>query len=265
MNPGTIGAMAGGLVVCVAFPTLRAACPYRPPSEMSPQAIEGLREKYRRWDALATLVWLLGCIGLSIAWYLGLRQLAARSASDLGPSRYLILPSALFWAVSSLFLGLVSPWPLMVWLSRRALRGSFDEWLIWNNFQAGFDVCRLARWLGAAITVAMCALVVPALNCYAQFTEEAILIRRALEPTARRYRYEDIESIGVFRRFKLRGEPFPSYAIRFRDGMTWTTWEGFRDPDPVSDQGMMSFVSLASSKDILEIDSINQLGRRDRR
>ena len=121
------------------------ACPYRPPSEMSPRAIEGLRAKYRQWDALGLLIWLVCGIGLSVAWYLGLRQLAAWSARDLGQSRYLILPSGIFWAIPTIFLGIVSPWLLIHWPFKALLRGRFEEWLMWGNLQAGFDCWKLVR------------------------------------------------------------------------------------------------------------------------
>ena len=104
-----------------------------------------------------------------------------------------------------------------------------------------------------------------ALNCYAQFTEETIVIKRAVEPRARRYSYDDVEAIGIFSRFRMRGELYPYYAIRFRDGATWTTWEGCRDPDFIGDQAIMAFVSLASKKDIQEIDSVDELKSKDRR
>ena len=102
------------------------------------------------------------------------------------------------------------------------------------------------------------------LNCYTRITDRAIVISGPLDFHERRYSFDQVESIGSVARYTApsgKSVLRPHYAIRFKDGTTWTTRDGLREPDPLRDCPMIEFVADAGGKPIESIESIEDLGR----
>ncbi|MEZ0230574.1 MAG: hypothetical protein ACAI25_18275 [Planctomycetota bacterium] len=69
-----------------------------------------------------------------------------------------------------------------------------------------------------------------ALNYHACFTEDAILLRRCLSFTEKRYEYNQVKTLKYVRDFRVLGVEVhrPRFVIWFDDGSRWTSDDGFR-------------------------------------
>jgi len=247
----------------VTFAVVRKMLTRQPPAVEDPRSLKSLSIEYRKWEFYHAVATLGFAIALGFLFYLGLQSLAAWRFSKLGPSRFLVGPSASFWVLIAMFLAMVfcvipSHYVPKIFLGKR-----ISEYTQYNRMRGGLDVSGFSFTLTALVTVATsCVLVAFNLNCYTQVTDREIVIKVPWSFVERRRSFDQIAAIASVKWITaMSGNVVmqPHYAIRFKDGTTWTTRDGLWIAGPERSQQLAEYIAAASGKAINEIESIENL------
>ncbi|MFO0956849.1 MAG: hypothetical protein U0800_05195 [Isosphaeraceae bacterium] len=256
MDANAADAISVKIVIKVLLALLRRFFPPQPDAESEPFFTEEEIRIFNRWE-LGTIPAFLICIPLlSLAWYFPLTWAAHWVQQRAPGDRFLLVPSPFYWALPSLFLGIISSSVAVAMLLRALLRDRYRRFVRYGNVRAGIDGWAAFRWLAAIVIGGSILGILVGLTSYARFDEEGVEIGRPLRFQGQFYPYRSIQSIehratliapngNTVRR--------PHHVLLFEDGTTWSTREGARDPIPDLDVPMSEFIAKQAGRTIVEL------------
>jgi hypothetical protein len=243
---------------------LRTLFPYRIPPGMQVRSLNDLRAEYQSWEAFASLPFVAFALAIGGLCFLSLQSLVRWHAFALGPSRFVLMPSATGSALAAMFLGMILAFAPVHFLYKALLRERYQEYTVYCNLKFGFDTWKSFAWLAALIIVVAGIVIAAELTAYTQVTDQAIIVRGPLSPGARTHALSEIESItAVAGTRNRRGEfmPDPYHIVRFKDETTWSTRDGLQNHRSPEMRPLIAFLAQASGKGIQEVQVIGELKR----
>ena len=237
------------------FAIFRWLCPAPVPGFATEPISDEERSVFRRWEVGSLVPILLLIPLLGYAWYLGLTRAASLFHHEAQGTRFLLQPSPVYWAIPSLFLGIISsPIPLDG-LYRTLLRDRHRRYERYCMECIGFDSRRLFVCLAVIFVGALAVFFLAGVTSFSRFTDSGIEIQRPLSFRSGFYVYARVRAIE--HRATFRG-PIgntvrrPHHVILFEDGTPWSSREGLRDPVPKVDGQIAELVSQRSKRPITE-------------
>jgi hypothetical protein len=118
-------------------------------------------------------------------------------------------------------------------------RGRFIEALFWEEGRLGAEgrevdaLLRFLRYFALSVGVACAAFVGLALNWYARFTDDAVVVKRFLAAREEVHSYDSVVQVVWTGPVGKDGQPAArgDIHLRFADGTTWGTDQTFVLPD----------------------------------
>jgi hypothetical protein len=223
---------------------------------------------YRWLSALTSAAMLPTAFALGAGWAVLLHHLGEARARSFGPAVFLFKPYSygMVCAVPGLLLGIFSVPPLLLLLMRLLLgRRRFTEALFWEEGRLGGNVDALLRFfrcLALFVSLACAAFVGLAMNWYARFTEDTVVVKRLLGAREDVYPYGSVVQIVWARPAGEVGQPVPpgDIHIRFADGKTWGTDQTFFLPaDAAERQRFLDFLREKTGRPITRARSLQDV------
>jgi hypothetical protein len=186
------------VAVPLAFVLFRRLVPYRLPASLPAEELERLKKQYAWVDWAALLPMLLFLCISTVVWAALFATLARLRDSLMPPALLLVTPQPwwVFWLLPGFFLGLISAgW--LTFLTIRLLIGprGYAEYQVVSKGQVGFDLERVWKWITLAIVAGATGWCVLALDWYARFEEERIVVNPLFGFGEKVYRYDQVDQI----------------------------------------------------------------------
>jgi hypothetical protein len=226
---------------------------------------------YRWLSALTSAALLPTAFALGAGWAVLFHHLGEARARSFGQAVFLFKPYSygMVCAVPGLLLGIFSVIPLLLLFMRLLLgRRRFIESLFWEEgrFEAvgrNVDaVLRAFRWLALFVSLATAVFVGLALNWYARFTDDAVVIKRLLVAREEVHPYGSVVQIVWVRPAGEVDQPVPpgDVHLRFADGQTWGTDQTFFLPaDAAERQRFFDFLREKTGRPITRARSLQDV------
>jgi hypothetical protein len=223
---------------------------------------------YRWVSALTSAALLPTAFALGAGWAVLFHHLGEARARSFWPAVFLFKPYSygMVCAVPGLLLGIFSAIPLLLLFMRLLLgRRRFIESLFWEEGRFGGNVdalLRFFRYLALFVSLACAAFVGLAMNWYARFTDDAIVIKRLLGAREEVYPYGSVVQIVWARPAGEVDRPVPpgDVHLRFADGKTWGTDQTFFLPaDAAERQRFLDFLAEKTGRPITRARSLQDV------
>jgi hypothetical protein len=243
------------LGVGLSFALFRWLCPEGVTGGAECPLTDEERRIYRRWEFGALVPIFILAPTFGFAWYLALQGVADLFHKGAPGTRFLVRPAPAFWAIPSIFLGIISSAVPMECLYRSLLRDRYSRYERFCNERVGFDGKRVLAWLGACVAVGSVVGLVAGVTSFARFDEAGMEIGRPLGFRSKFHDYKSVKTIEHRTTFVAPNGTTvqrPHYVISFDDGTSWSTREGLRDPLPESDDRIAQLVAQKSGRPIIE-------------
>lgn len=169
--------------------------PLRCPPEFDQYSYGELRERYRRWDIILSLVFLALAPFSVYAVHEGFLWYTHHSARGLEPSVYTILPKSNFWYAPALVLGVILACLLVFFLYEALLARRAREYRYYANLGVGFNATRMYLAFGLVLGLPFGALGYFAAHSSLQLTQNEIVIHRLFSVTEERYAYAQVRAL----------------------------------------------------------------------
>jgi hypothetical protein len=213
------------------------------------------RAAFCRYNYRIILPAILTVLLLMYAWFLALKAVAALFDHRNPGTKFLLQASPVTWAIPAMFLGIVSLPILLQWFSRSVLGGCYGRYQQYCNEREGFNDARFCGWLAALVVIAASVFFGVFVTVFARFSEAGIELGRPLSMRSVFYEYTRVRSIEHEMTNRAPNGKLvwkPHYVIRFDDGESWSTLEGFRDPEPDLEKQIAQFISAKCGQSIVE-------------
>lgn len=252
--------LAEVLLTAVVYALLRRYAPARDPG-VDPLMFERLRDRYC-WVEPVGLVPMLAC-GVALTWalYQALGAVGAWVAAvRREPAEFVIDPGPRAMLLPALFLALVlNVFPMALFVRVLLGRDGYREFGIVSRYGLGFDAARVFSLIAAIFVPASLGLAGLLMDQYALATRSHLVVNRFWGLTEHRRAYTEVVAVyaadGSGTPDGKKGWP-PHHAIRFRDGSTWMTREGLRDPRPAQDEPMVRYVAERAGVSVQRVASL---------
>jgi hypothetical protein len=210
---------------------------------------------YTRWETHSALPLVVLVALLTSAWYLGLTWAASLFRPEAPGTRFLIQPSASYWLIPAIFLGMITSPILLYGLYRGLLRDRYRRFERCCVERDGFDVRRLLVCLAVVIFTGSAVCFLAGVTSFSRFNDTGNEIQRPLSFRSSFYEYTRVRTIE--RRATIRAPignevPSPRHVILFDDGTLWSSRELLRIPVPEVDGQIAQLVSERSRRPIIE-------------
>ncbi|WP_435005276.1 hypothetical protein P12x_003171 [Tundrisphaera lichenicola] len=242
--------------VRAAFELFRRVFPLRVADPSEPGLTQEERDSYRRWELGSLLPLFLLVPATGYGWYLALSETARFLHPEAPDTQYLLRPIPILWCFPAFFLGIItSAIPLTV-LYRALLGERYRRYVRACDERVGFDGYRAFSWMAIVIVVGSVLFTFLMARTYTRFTKDGIEIARTLSLQGALYEYNRVRSIerrSTFRAPNGNTIHLPHFVLNFDDGGSWSTREGFRDPEPELDGQIARWISRRSGRAIIEV------------
>lgn len=174
---------------------------------------------------------------------------------------HLVHPQWSFWAVISVFAGIILAYPLFITYLRHRLKEDFQGYYRYSTRLGGGRI-----FLVIVVGATICGVLVGyflGLGWYTAFDDMGVTINHYWSISPQKYSYDQVEGVYLVNNFVAPSGKIisqPHYVIRFVDGEIWSSWYNGRDNErPETDTEIMRFIANRINKDIQEITFIEKL------
>jgi hypothetical protein len=119
--------------VGLSFAIFRKIFPTKELETLSPSEIEALGKVYAKWELIALPFVFVYAAASGYLWYLFLSYIGGVAARSHPDCVYLIVPDSAFWALPSVFLGIISASVPMHFTFKTLLGAGYDQYTLWTN------------------------------------------------------------------------------------------------------------------------------------
>jgi len=210
---------------------------------------EEVDAKYRflKFDLLGLAMFFVIAPAIGIGWYYiikGVVEAFQHSSSDVLVS---LPPLWEIWVLAALFLGIFGSAVFIDFLYRSILRERYQDYAntSYRRNPSGYSRILLLPWLNWGMSIALVALLAMAINSYAHFRTDSIVVNPILSFTEARHEYSDVVEVAQVTRYRAPNGDMknrPHIAIRFANGSVWTSIEGGRSSDAIIDQRIVQIL-----------------------
>ena len=223
----TMEASAIAVGVSLFLYVLARLFPYKPSREFTPTvSLSELRKKYTRWELAGALPLFLTTFLGAYVLYLAFTWVSRHLAHESSETRWLMLPDKYFFMLLATSLGLLVG-VVATDLLYRFLLGAdrYAEFNLYGQLQSGFDARRVRNFLFAIIGIPSILVTFLAIDCYAKFTDDKIIINAFWGVGERDRAYTDIARIDSISRVKVSNDIVERqhYLMHFNDGYVWSS------------------------------------------
>lgn len=202
--------------------------PYKPSHKStSTVSLSELREKYTKWELASVLPFFLTSFLGGYLLFAALNWTARHLTPESSGARWLMLPGQYFFMIPAIFLGLAIG-GLVTDLLYRFMLGAerYAEFNLYGQLKAGFDTRRVRNFLFAILIIPSSLVTYLAMDCYAKFTDDKMIINAFWGVGESTHAYSDITRIDSIARSKAPNGDIverPHYLIHFNDGYVWSS------------------------------------------
>jgi hypothetical protein len=221
-SPGLIGGLAAAIGVPLVLALLRKLRAYRYPGKTTVQT-EEQAQNYRKWNLVAGLLLLSYAYASGYVCWLLLCAIESKRAVLLGSADFVLIPSRIFFAIPSLFTGLLfAAVPLRLTLSGILGREGYGELVEYGNRKQRINGKRVFQHQVFVLAPLIIVAVALAFQNYALVSEHGLVIHPYFAMHERTYGWEDVKRIAFTRSFKApsgkvrRDRPY--YVLEMADG-----------------------------------------------
>lgn len=239
-------------MVDLLFRILRVLVPARV-TEAGPLITPQEQKVFRRWQITFSTGVIAASAGLGWAWFELLRLLTGAFTAPRPADVAVFAPDAAIWWMVGGALGIVTASQFLWHLQRVSLGDRYPRFIRWHQGNVQFDSWRVVGWLSCVILVAAPLASAWAILSVTRVQAGGILIGAPLSFGKRSYTFTQVRSIQERPTIIAPNGDIvhrPHFAISFEDGRVWRTIDGFRDPDPVHDRKIVTFISEQSGREI---------------
>lgn len=211
--------------------------------------IEELRRKYLMKDLGQQGFFIFLTVGFMFLLFLLFFLLLHFKLSFISNAQILVPPPQAMFFVLSLFGGMLLASIAMYPITKRQLKGDWEEFQAYSNLKYKFNVQKLTIYTIRIFTILISLLMVLSLDWYSAFGQEDIKINRLISIGAKTYKYSDVTEIKEVESFEAPTGLIvhePHFIIELNDGEEWNSKQsGFADYE--QDRQIIEFVSDKSN------------------
>jgi hypothetical protein len=226
-------------------------------SEKDLERFPELEKRFKPYLAVELLPFFAFAGLCGYGWFLLLLAEQARHLARLGPSLFLIAPSAYAWGILALFLGMVSSAPLLRASSRLFLGArAHGDYVLYRNLRAGFDTWKVTWGLALLVAPAALALSYLGLDTYLRVTESEVAVNAFWSLGERRHPFSAVVAVKSASHFRAPSGGVVArqhYIVEFSDGTRWSTRDHLREVDPAEDAKLAAYFAARSGKEVQEV------------
>lgn len=232
--------------------------PVKKSKYQSTKPIGELRKEFWKFDILTLLLFFsLTPIFVIILYnFLGwVSDIRFSQASDNG---YLFIPERIMWLVPAIFGGLGLSASAYLKLQKILLQDRYNDYAAYSSLKYGFDADKVSTFVIKFLIVFVTAFFILAINYYAYFDNDKIIISDFFQLTESRYEYKDIEAIkSVDKLIAPNGNVVidKHYIIDFSDSYKWSSRQG-GNSNYKKDTEMINYILIKTGLELkyLEFD-----------
>lgn len=166
-----------------------------------------------------------------------------------------VAPDAAYWALPSIFLGIITSAVPLTAMYKLLLRDRYGEYDHYCSTRVGFSTNRVGAVLATLVIVGAGAFLLFGVRSRVDFLGDSISIRRfGHEQTV--YPYSSIRSIYSASHVRAPNGKIvhrPHYIIVFDGGDRWSTRDGLRDPKLHTDSVLVRYVATRSNRPVEQV------------
>ncbi len=249
--------------VRLAFGLFQKIYPTKDLSSTSAEEIAALGKRYAKWQIIILPFFFVFIAATGLAWFCLFCFVGRIAAGSHEPSRLVLVPGPIFWALPSMFLGIISSAVPTHYLMKAMLgERRYEEYTLWCDLQAGFDGWKAFRVLSFLVVCASGLAVAAGLFTWIVFRDDRIEVKRPWSWNAYSYPYGRVTAVARVNRFRAPNGNMVSRShqvIRFDDGWIWNTDEIIDRRDEKREEAIAALVSERSGRPIQHIDLIDDL------
>jgi hypothetical protein len=241
------------IAVVGAFALLRWLVPTKPRPPAEQPLSDSERATFQRWEIAALVPFFVFATALGLAWYALLREVAWLSVAAAPDTVYLITPSAAYWGIPAIFLGMITAAVPFDWRYRVLLHERYRRFERYCDERTGLNGRRVFIGFSVAIGVGTVLFLLCGVTSITRIKTTGIEVGHALSFRRAFYSYNHVKTIRHLSSFLAPNGSVvrrPHYVIICDDGEQWSTRQGLRDPIAEFDASVMSYVAQRSGLSI---------------
>lgn len=203
--------------------------PVRKSKYQSKKLLEELRKEFWKFDILILSLFFILTPIFVILTYKLFGWISDLRFSNASANGHLFIPDRMMWFVPAVFAGLGLSAFVFLKIQKPILKDRFNDYAAYSSLKYRFDAGRVSNFLIKFLIVFVTAFFILAINYYAYFGNDKIIISDFFQLTESRYEYFDIEAIkSIDKLIAPNGNVVidKHYIIDFADSYKWSSRQG---------------------------------------
>jgi hypothetical protein len=209
------------------------------------KSLTELKKEFRTFDILILLLFFVSTPFLVYASYKIFGAISDFRFSKFANDGYLFLPDRMMWFGPAIFSGLGLSAFIFTAIQKPILKEKYNDYIAYSNLKYGYDSDKVIKILIKFLIVIVTGFFIFAINNFASFGTEKIVISNFFQLTESKYNYKDVARIkSVDKLIAPNGNIVSDkhYIIDFSDSNKWSSRQG-GDSDYDKDTDMIKFIS----------------------
>jgi multisubunit Na+/H+ antiporter MnhB subunit len=230
--------------------------PVKKSKYQSTKPIGELRKEFWKFDILILILFFVLTPIFVIITYILFGWISDLRFSKASANGYLFIPERMMWFVPAIFAGLGLSAFVFLKLQKPILKDRFNDYAAYSSLKYGFDADRVSNFLIKFLIVFVTAFFILAINYYAYFGNDKIMISDFFQLTESKYEYNDITAIkSVDKLIAPNGNVVidKHYVIDFSDSYKWSSRQG-GDSNYEKDTDMINYILTKTGLEIKHLE-----------
>ncbi len=250
-------AVTSGLMSLI-FALFSRYFPINKAKRQTSKSLSELKKGFRTFDILILLLFFVSTPFLVYISYKIFGAISDFRFSNYADEGYLFLPDRMMWFVPAIFSGLGLSAFIFTAIQKPILKEKYNDYIAYSNLKYGYDSDRIIKILIKFLIILVTGFFIFAINNFASFGTEKIVISNFFQLTESKYEYKDVTNIKSIEKLIAPNGNIvidKHYIIDFSDSNKWSSRQG-GDSNYEKDSEMIKFISAKTGLDLkyLEFD-----------